>query len=148
MRSRELMTDNPQPGSDHGIGARVRRYRQDAGLSLTELAARAGVSKSHLSAIENGTGTRPGARVLHALATALGVTLADLLGRGLRSTEPTDIPANLLEFAADHELPDSDVQMLAGIQFRGEQPQTKERWAYIYNAISTSRPLDHREQRA
>lgn len=130
---------------DGGIGARVRRYRHDGGLSLTELASKAGVSKSHLSVIENGTGTRPGARVLYALAAALGVTLADLLGRGsLHSTESVDAPPSLLEFAAEHELPDPDVRMLAGIRFRGEQPKTKERWAYIYHAISTSRPLDRR----
>jgi hypothetical protein len=71
-----------------------------------------------------------------------------LLGRGLRSTEGIETPPSLLKFAAEHELPDPDVQLLAGIQFRGEHPQTKERWAYIYNAISTGRPLDHPEQRA
>ena len=136
------MTDGNQAGSDPGIGARVRRYRQDRGMSLTELANQAGVSKSHLSVIENGTGSRPGARVLYALSTALGVTLADLLGRTLRPAEPVDIPPSLLEFAAQQQLPETDVQMLAGIQFRGQQPQTPQRWAYIYNAISTSRQLD------
>jgi transcriptional regulator with XRE-family HTH domain len=141
------MTLNDEAGSDPGIGARIRRYRQDRGLSLTELANQSGVSKSHLSVIENGTGSRPGAHVLYALATALGVTLADLLGRTLRAAESADIPPSLLEFAAQQQLPESDVHMLAGIQFRGEQPQTTQRWAYIYNAISTSRQLDDPPQR-
>lgn len=141
------MTPSGEPGPDPGVGARIRRYRQDRGLSLTELANQAGVSKSHLSVIENGTGNRPGAHVLYALATALGVTLADVLGRTLRSTESANIPPSLLEFADQHQLPESDVQMLAGIQFRGEQPQTTQRWAFIYNAISTSGQLDDPAQR-
>lgn len=141
------MTPSDGAGSDPGIGARVRRYRQDRGLSLTELANQAGVSKSHLSVIENGTGSRPGARVLYALATALGVTLADLLGRTLQAAERADIPLSLREFAAQQKLPESDVRMLAGIQFRGEQPQTAKRWAFIYNAISTSRQMDDPGQR-
>jgi transcriptional regulator with XRE-family HTH domain len=141
------MTHSDELGPDPGIGARIRRYRQDRGMSLTELANQAGVSKSHLSVIENGTGSRPGARVLYALATALGVTLADLLGRTLRPADAVDISPSLLEFAARQQLPETDVQMLAGIQFRGEQPQTTERWAYIYNAISTSRQLDDPGQR-
>lgn len=138
------MTVHEQAGAGDGIGARVRLYRQERGMSLTELASEAGVSKSHLSVIENGAGTRPGAQVLYALATALGVTIADLLGRSLHPAGRGEIPPSLLEFAAEHQLPDADLQMLAGIQFRGEQPQTKERWAFIYNAISTSRPLDRR----
>jgi transcriptional regulator with XRE-family HTH domain len=43
-------------------------------MSLSDLAASAGVSKSHLSVIENGTGARPGAAILHKVAVALGVT--------------------------------------------------------------------------
>lgn len=35
--------------------------------------------------------------------------------------------------------------MLASIQFRGEQPRTKERWRYIYTAITTSRAIDTTE---
>jgi hypothetical protein len=32
--------------------------------------------------------------------------------------------------------------MLAGIKWRGNAPKTKERWAYIYNAIRMSESLD------
>lgn len=38
-----------EPNNAHAIGARVRELRSQKGLSLTELAERAGVSKSHLS---------------------------------------------------------------------------------------------------
>lgn len=92
--------------------------------------------------IENDTGSRPGAAILHKLAVALGVTLADLLGREVKAEEPQDIPESLHEFARDRNLPRSDVQMLAAIAFRGERPRTAERWAYIYDAIRMSASLD------
>ena len=124
------------------IGARIRAFRKDHGMSLTELATTAGVSKSHLSALENGTGARPGAAILHKIAVALGVTLADLIGTEVRPQTPTQVPASLLEFAKAQHLPHADIDMLASIAFRGEQPRTPERWAYIYTAIKTSASLD------
>jgi hypothetical protein len=46
--------------------------------------------------------------------------------------------------AEEDDLPEADVMMLATIQFRGEAPATTERWRYIYQAIRSSRDLDHR----
>ena len=139
----ELATHRDDTISDaDDIGRRIRGFRKDRNMSLSDLAASAGVSKSHLSVIENGTGARPGAAILHKLAVALGVTLADVLGREVRARAPTEIPTSLLEFAKARQLPQADVDMLASIAFRGEQPRTAERWSYIYTAIKTSASLD------
>ncbi|MHB8341428.1 MAG: helix-turn-helix domain-containing protein [Mycobacteriales bacterium] len=130
-------------GSDAAaIGARIRRFRGDRDMSLSDLVLKAGVSKSHLSVIENGTGSRPGAAILHKIAVALGVTLADLLGREVKPDTPNDIPQSLVEFAKSRKLPQTDIDMLAAIVFRGEQPRTAERWEYIYNAIRMSASMD------
>lgn len=124
----------------NAIGARIRELRLQKGLSLTELAHQANVSKSYLSTVENGTGSRPGVAVLHKLAVALGVTLADLLGRSVQAVDPGEagIPSSLQEFAQQNGLPQADIEMLAGIKFRGEAPRTPERWQFIYNAIVMS----------
>ncbi|MGZ6678580.1 MAG: helix-turn-helix domain-containing protein [Nocardioides sp.] len=60
------------------IGARVRLARQQAGLSLSALAARAGVGKGSLSELENGT-RNPTLSTLYALADALDAPLATFL---------------------------------------------------------------------
>ncbi|GAA1523974.1 XRE family transcriptional regulator [Actinomadura kijaniata] len=60
------------------IAMALRRERERAGLSLTELAKRAGVAKSTLSKLESGAGN-PSVEVLWALATALGVTFSRLV---------------------------------------------------------------------
>lgn len=128
-----------EPNNANAIGARVRELRHQKGLTLTELAQQSNVSKSYLSTVENGTGSRPGAAVLHKLAVTLGVSLADLLGRSVHATDPGEaIPSSLREFAQQHRLPQADIDMLAGIKFRGEAPRTPERWQFIYNAIVMS----------
>jgi transcriptional regulator with XRE-family HTH domain len=60
------------------IAAALRRERDRAGLSLTELARRAGVAKSTLSQLESGAGN-PSVETLWALAVALGVPLSQLV---------------------------------------------------------------------
>ena len=124
------------------IGDRIRRYRREAGLSLNQLATSAQVSKGYVWSLENEPDKRPSAETLYAIAEALGVTMSTLLGRRLLTQQPTDIPDSLREFANDKGLPEKDVLMLAGIEFRGVRPQTRERWEHIYNAIRMSRTLD------
>ena len=54
------------------IAASLRRERARAGLSLTEVARRAGIAKSTLSQLESGTGN-PSVETLWALGVALDV---------------------------------------------------------------------------
>ncbi|HEY4266862.1 MAG TPA: helix-turn-helix transcriptional regulator [Galbitalea sp.] len=124
------------------LGQRISGFRRDRALSTSALAARAGLSKSYLSILEADAAEtrRPSVRTLQRIATALGVLLSDLTGgapaRGLERTP------ELVSFASSEGLPDSDIDMLASIQFRGQAPQSEERWRYIYNAIRISEPLD------
>lgn len=60
------------------VSMSLRKERARAGLSLTELARRAGVAKSTLSQLENATGN-PSLETLWALGTALGVPLSRLI---------------------------------------------------------------------
>ncbi|WP_432865234.1 helix-turn-helix domain-containing protein [Microbispora rosea] len=60
------------------IAASIRRERERAGLSLTELAKRAGIAKSTLSQLESGAGN-PSVETLWALGVALGVPFSRLV---------------------------------------------------------------------
>jgi transcriptional regulator with XRE-family HTH domain len=126
----------------NGLGDRVRKYRTDRGLTLTALAAQAGLSKSFVSSIENGETPRPSAKTLYAIAEVLGVTMSDLLGRRLLTDSEPERPDSLQAFAHEHKIPEADVRMLATINFRGGQPKTKERWAHIYSAIRGTEWMD------
>ncbi|GAA4833131.1 hypothetical protein GCM10023221_06840 [Luteimicrobium xylanilyticum] len=72
---------NPDRSDDVAlrVGHRIRRLREARGLSLSALAARAGVGKGLLSELEAGR-RNPTLASLYALAGPLRVPLADLLG--------------------------------------------------------------------
>jgi transcriptional regulator with XRE-family HTH domain len=61
------------------VGPRLRRLREQRDLTLTEAAARTGISKSTLSRLENGQ-RRPSLELLLPLAQAYRVPLDDLVG--------------------------------------------------------------------
>lgn len=125
-----------------GLGARLRELRHQAELSQAALARAAGISRAYLSELEADAGRRPSADVLLRLADALQVTIADLLGRTIQPEGPAQIPSGLQEFAAERGLSQDEVRMLAQIRLREGTPRTKERWAFIYNAIKGSNHLD------
>ena len=60
------------------IAASLRRERRRTGLSLTEVARRAGIAKSTLSQLESGTGN-PSVETLWAICVALDVPFSHLL---------------------------------------------------------------------
>jgi transcriptional regulator with XRE-family HTH domain len=105
LRDRLLLTANrdvrdPETGEKDapvGIGARLRRARQERQMSLRELAAKAGVSATYISGIERGFGP-PSIAVLQKLTAALGLTVATLVEPSApASTLVRAGQANLLE---------------------------------------------------
>jgi transcriptional regulator with XRE-family HTH domain len=128
------------------IGQRIRRFREERDLTPSALAEKAGVAKSYLSALEHdedrANQRRPSADTLYRIAEALGVAMSDLLGKPIITQKAKPRPKSLLEFARQRNLPEADIEMLAGIRFRGAAPQTPERWEFIYQAIKNSAPMD------
>jgi transcriptional regulator with XRE-family HTH domain len=121
------------------VGERIRLRRKELGLSLSALAEKAGVAKSYLSNLENNKHeARPSGRTLYQIAEALGTTMSDLLGTRLLVTPTQHFPDSLRTFAKTAQLTDRDVEMLAGINFRGHQPADEESWAFVWRAIRAS----------
>ncbi|PYZ98643.1 transcriptional regulator [Alteribacter lacisalsi] len=67
------------------IGERVKKFRKEKGISLTELAQRAGVAKSYLSAIERGIQSNPSIQFLEKVSRVLGISVDHLLRDRLES---------------------------------------------------------------
>ena len=87
------------------IASALRRERERAGLSLTEVARRAGIAKSTLSQLESGTGN-PSIETLWALGVALNVQFSQLVDpvapqvRVLRAGEGATIGSDLADYTA------------------------------------------------
>jgi transcriptional regulator with XRE-family HTH domain len=72
-----------------GLGTRIARARQDAGLSQEALAEVIGMSRHSLSWIESGRTTNPGVEWITKIADATGVSIAWLVGTPDENTEDT-----------------------------------------------------------
>ena len=89
-----------------GIGEKLRTARQNQGLSLRELAARAEISASMLSQIENNK-ANPSVRSLHSIADALGVPFDYFFP----NQPETDVYAQGVD-EVNHEVTASDMRSL------------------------------------
>ncbi len=79
------------PGT-RSIGDRVRRARQRQRLSQTALAGLAGINQGFLSQIERGK-QQPRSQTVNAIAVALGIPPAVLVGEGDAHDEPQPLDA-------------------------------------------------------
>ncbi|GEE01632.1 XRE family transcriptional regulator [Gordonia spumicola] len=73
-RSADISNANPQKL----VAAALKRERTRAGLSITELARRAGIGKSTLSQLESGDGN-PSVETLWSISVALGIQFSALV---------------------------------------------------------------------
>lgn len=89
------------------IGKNIYDIRKRRGLTLTELAERAGIAKSYLSNIERNLNQNPSINVIEKIASVLEVDLKELLGSGGDKIEP-QMDNEWVEFVK--ELRDSGVE--------------------------------------
>ncbi|MBS4176441.1 helix-turn-helix domain-containing protein [Lederbergia citrea] len=61
------------------IGLRIRDYRKKKGMSLSELAEKAGVAKSYLSSIERNIQSNPSIQFLEKVSSVLDISVNSLL---------------------------------------------------------------------
>ncbi|WP_248926014.1 helix-turn-helix domain-containing protein [Paenibacillus hamazuiensis] len=61
------------------IGKKVKQLRLEQGLSLTELAEKAGVAKSYLSSLEREVQSNPSIHFLEKICAVLGVQLETII---------------------------------------------------------------------
>ena len=112
------------------FGTRVRALREQQHYTQQELADRIGISRAYLSQIEQGRAKNLSLRLAERLSTELGTELPP---RETVLVDPT-----LRAFVEEQSLPDADAQMLAGLEYRGQRPQSKEQWRLLYNLIKTT----------
>lgn len=129
------------------VGQRVRAEREKLRLSLSQLAERTGLTKAYLVRLEN-RGGNPTLQALAAIADALELTVADLIGGpklmfDSEEADQVDLPPSLRAYADEYRINSSDVKLLASMKWRqGERPRTPERWRFIHDSIRASRSFD------
>ncbi|WP_088012468.1 helix-turn-helix domain-containing protein [Gottfriedia acidiceleris] len=72
------------------IGERIKKLRLQHGMSLTELAERAGIAKSYISSIERNLQSNPSIQVLEKIAGVFNTTAESLLKDDIDPTKIID----------------------------------------------------------
>jgi DNA-binding XRE family transcriptional regulator len=65
----------------------IADMRFDLGLSLQDVADRAGITKSHMWELEQGRAVNPTVRTVHGLAKALGIPFVSMAAGAMNDTE-------------------------------------------------------------
>ena len=122
------------------LGQRIRFLRHGKSWSLSDLMEKSGVSKAYISDIENAAAGKPNIQYVYSIATALGVTLDELLEDATpkarqRRRRTEDLPPGLAELQQHLKLSDDEVETLAQINFRGNRPKDAEGWRFLLEAL-------------
>lgn len=117
------------PGPLDDFGDRVREAREQKGETQDTLATRLGISRTYLSHIEGGRAQN--------LSFRLATTIAEELGIETPATDlvRSPISASLRRYADQEGLSDDIVQTLAGVQYRGQRPDSEDQWRILHQLI-------------
>lgn len=92
------------------FGREIRRRREAQGLTLEQLADRAGLTPNYIGTIENGK-RDPSLSTVMALATGLRISPAELFG-GIKELSPPAMEAGLLFDSTASEIQDAVLRIL------------------------------------
>lgn len=57
---------------------KIKKYRNERGITLKELAEKSGISSGYLSHLENGSRDNPSKEVMENISAALGLSIPDV----------------------------------------------------------------------
>jgi len=93
------------------IGERIKKLRLQHGMSLTELAERAGVAKSYISSIERQLQSNPSIQVLDKISEVFNTTAENLLKDDVDVTNVIDSEwMKILQEAIDSGIPKEELK--------------------------------------
>lgn len=125
------------------IGDTIRARRQALGWTLEQLATEAKVSKGFLSDLENGKRKSAGGAYLNSIATALRISVDQLLSGAAPENLSADIqfPARLVDLAKRKDLTFQQTHRLLKMRqqasFRNESGKDDFDWNAFYEAVKS-----------
>lgn len=128
------------------MGTKIKELRKRLGLTLQELADKAGLYKSNISDIENEKRFKPNVRTLEKIAKALNCEIGDFFERSIEKEE--EITKGLKELLKDErsltllKITNEEIEWMKSIRFRTDRSPTKE--TYI-DMLYTYRKLGEKE---
>jgi XRE family transcriptional regulator of biofilm formation len=143
------------------LADRLRQLRELRGLSVSEVASRAGLAKSYVAKIEKGVVDNPGLATVASIAHVLEAPLPELFAapsgphrpvprwaafagplevEQLLATAPESLRSFLEELEREEgsRVPADVVRTLATVQLRNRRPESVADWRFAYSALCRS----------
>jgi transcriptional regulator with XRE-family HTH domain len=119
------------------IGERIKISRESLGFSQEQLGLKAGISRTYIIQLENNRSTKPSAAVLFNVASALGTTIGNLLGKVEQNHQDNvkELPESLKRALEQHPEMEEIQNDLIGYKYRGKYPTTPEQWFTLYTVL-------------
>lgn len=118
------------------LGDRIRKLREERGMSSPALASASGVSRAYLWQLETGGKTQPSFEILEKLARALGVAVSEFSETPPPPAATKALPAGLAQFITQHGrtlgVTATDVEVMKQIHFRNKRPENPEDWELLF----------------
>jgi repressor LexA len=114
--------DLPNPSTPAPVGSLIAHRRRGLGLTLQQLATRAGCARSYLSLIENGRRAAPGEEMLGRLESALAMEPGTLLRAARWQATPPDVRDQLVRLKGRERAAQRLAALLASTASAGETP--------------------------
>ncbi len=120
------------------LAEKLKGLREENNMSVAELSEMSGVSKPYIWQIEDGRRKNPSGEILRKLASALGTTVADLMGApvGISEADLEQVPKSLRDLARKKgkqlDLRKEDLEMLKLIHYRGKRISKPEDWELLF----------------
>ena len=80
------------------IGEKIKKYRHEKGISLTELAERSNVSKSYLNSLERNIKDNPSINLIKRIAKELDIDIANILDEEDRNKKNSRLDSEWVRF--------------------------------------------------
>lgn len=107
------------------LGQRIKQRREQLGMGQTELAGQVGVTRQTIAKLEDDPTQNPKLDNLRRIASALGVSVAYLIGEG------HPVPENLRSLALNNGILYKDLDPLLLMNFEGKESRTEEEWRHL-----------------
>ena len=118
-----------ESGSEMSLGKTIKHLRERSRMTSAELARRAGVTKPTISKLEDESAKNPTLDNLKKIASALGVSVAYLIGEGY------PIPENLRRFALSNGMLYKELDPLLLMTFDKKESTTEEEWKHLLASV-------------
>lgn len=127
----------------HTVGELVRKYRRDAGMTLSKLSELSGIPKGTISRIENGNVKKPEFQTVGPLAATLGIPFEDVVERYIHMEKRADPLLMILQSV----IPNGNMELIEKIALRFLESPSEDSYDLVERLFTLTNTVEDKKVR-